>query len=187
MKVLIVLIAAAALAAILYLAGRSPRRAKLSSFVGNPMNDKQIVVQGWTDAELRRILADFEKMYDGRLGSAYSAVLQNKGSSIRLSFPNDLPADEFCFLVNYINYPEGFDLKNRSATVSGHCTLSDASGIPDKTLIGQSALFYVPSNDQEYDLVYVRVGNRTFENSFASTHWKPVDDPRLPPGVAPLR
>ena len=187
MEALIILIAVAALVVVVYLVGRAPQRAMPDSFTGNPLNDKQIMVQGWAEPELRRMLADFEKMYAGQLGPAYAVVLQNNGSSIRLSFPNDLPGDKFCFLVNYLHYPEGFDLKNRSVAVSGHGTLSDEPGLPDKALVGQRALFYVPANDQKYDLVYVRVGERTFENSFASARWKPVDDSRFPPGVAPLR
>lgn len=175
-----------ALAAVLYLIGRSQRRSGSNSFVGSPTNDKEVIVQGWSEIELARILSDFENKYAGQLGSAYSVVLQKRGSAMRLSFPKDIPEDEFCFLVNYIYYPEGFDLKSRSIVASGRATLSDGFGVPDKALIGRVGIFYVPSNDHEYDLVYVRVGDRTFENSFASTRWKAVDDPRFPPGLTPL-
>jgi hypothetical protein len=54
---------------------------------------------------------------------------------------------------------------------------------PSNSLVGQKAIFYIPSNDQKYDLVYVRVGDETFENSFAARRWKRVTDSRIPPGV----
>ena len=50
-------------------------------------------------------------------------------------------------------------------------------GNPDPKLIGQEAVFYVPSDDRKYDVVYVQVGEETFANSFASSRWKKVADP----------
>ena len=68
------------------------------------------------------------------------------------------------------------------ATVVGTATLSKEFPVPDAALFGKKALFYVPANDRQYDVVYVRVGNdATFENSCGAKNWKRVDDPRLPP------
>ena len=183
----VIIVGIAVVIVALYSATRSSRSPQASTFTGDPSNDKDIVVAGWTESELRRILADFEKLYPGRLGSTFTVAFRTVGSSIKLTFPNDIPAEEFGFLVNYIYYPEASDLKGRTIIAAGSSTLSENFRIPDKDYSGRKALFYVPSNDQEYDLVYVRIGDLTFENSFASTKWKPRSDPRLPPGILSLK
>ncbi len=101
----------------------------------------------------------------------------------RLRFPNDMPPEGFGFLVNYLQYPEDYDLQGREIVVVGRVTLGRDFNLPDEKLAGQRAHFYIPSNDEDYDVVYVRVGERTFENSFASWHWKVATDNRIPRGV----
>lgn len=75
-------------------------------------------------------------------------------------------------------------MKARSISVVGNATIAQDFHPPSKSLVGQKAIFYIPSNDQDCDLVYVRVGDETFENSFAAGRWKKVADSRIPPGVA---
>jgi hypothetical protein len=87
--------------------------------------------------------------------------------------------------VNYLNYPKDYDLKTRSISVTGHATLTAAFHLPSKSLIGKNAVFYVPSADQDFDLVYIRVDNETYVNSFAGSRWKKVNNPRLPAGLSP--
>jgi hypothetical protein len=83
-----------------------------------------------------------------------------------------------------LQYPKNYDLKARSISVVGNATIAQDFHPPSKSLVGQKAIFYIPSNDQDCDLVYVRVGDETFENSFAAGRWKKVADSRIPPGVA---
>ena len=132
-----------AIAALMYFATKSARHRQAPAFSPGPKNNKEVVVQGWTESDLKRILAHFEKLYEGQLGPAYSVTLKKVAESIRLSFPYDIPAEKFGFLVNYIHYPEGFDLKGRMIAASGTTTLSEAFAVPEESLVGQKALFYV--------------------------------------------
>ena len=145
---------------------------------------KEIIVRGWTNAELPNILSDFADTYDEDLGKNFDfEVYSHDGETTRITFPHDISAKHFSFLVNYLNYPKNYDLKTRAISVTGNATLSGAFHPPNKNLIGKKATFYVPSNDKDYDLVYVRVGDETFQNSFASSHWKKVEDSRIPAGI----
>lgn len=150
-------------------------------------NDKEVLVRGWKNEELRRILDDFKAMYRDRLSPDYGVVVHPlPEGAIRLTFPVDLPPPFFAWLVNYIRYPKDFDLSTRSILVLGRTTLSSVFEPPEKKMISQRAAFYVPADDHEYDLVFVRVGVATYELSFARGQWKLVSNSRLPPGLDAL-
>ncbi|HXR48370.1 MAG TPA: hypothetical protein VN784_13125 [Candidatus Limnocylindrales bacterium] len=147
-------------------------------------HQKEVIVSGWTSEELSGILTDFGDVYSGRLGPDFDYEVQpHDMGSTRITFPHDIPAEQFSFLVNYLQYPKNYDLKARSISVVGKARLSPEFHPPSENLVGQKAIFYIPTKDQSYDLVYVRVGDETFENSFASRRWKRVTDSRIPPGV----
>ncbi len=147
-------------------------------------HQKEIIVSGWTDEELSNILTDFADAYGDDLGKKFEfEVCSRDGGTTRITFPHDIPAKHFSFLVNYLNYPKNYDLKTRSISVTGNAILSNAFHLPDKKLIGKKATFYVPSNDKDYDLVYIQVSDETFQNSFAGLHWNTVENPRIPAGI----
>ena len=99
----------------------------------------------------------------------------------------DLDAAQFFFLVNYIDYPEGFDRTHRTLSVLGSLTLSQRTGLPPDTRGGEIASVYMPANDRDYDLAYLRRANgQTYRIPFTNMAWEPVSDPRLPQGVQAL-
>jgi len=152
--------------------------------ISDPANGEEVVVRGWTNEELSGILTDFADMSDSDLGPHFDyEVHARDDGSIRITFQHNIPAQQFSFLINYLQYPKNYDLKGRSVSVVGKAIISSKFKPPSKSLIGQTATFYIPSNDQAYDLVYVRVGDETFEISFAARRWKKVADSRIPPGV----
>jgi len=150
-------------------------------------NDKEVLVRGWKNEELRRILDDFKAMYPDRLAADFTmAAHPMPDGVIRITFPTDIPAPLFAWIVNYIRYPKNFDLRARSIVVLGKTTLSAAFEPAEKKMIGQRAMFYVPTEDREYDLVFVRVGAVTYELSFARGAWKIMTSERMPPGLDAL-
>lgn len=148
------------------------------------LNDKEVLVRGWKDEELKRILDDFTAMYHDRLSAEFRMLVKLMPESVTLiTFPDDIPPPLFAWLVNYIRYPKAFDLNKRSILVVGKTTLSAAFGPAEEKMIGQRALFYVPTDDREYDLVFVKVGATTYELSFARGAWKPTTKDRIPAGL----
>jgi hypothetical protein len=157
-----------------------------SSFVPNPHNDNSVVVRGWAGAELERILGDFRQSYEIPQASGWS-MTAGPGGELVIAFPNDIEPRLLFFLVNYIQYPKGFDLTQRTIAVLSHVVLTPAFGIPDNTLIGKHAVIYVPSNDTEYDLVCAKVENGgAYEIPFTNLIWKRASDPRMPNAVKSL-
>jgi hypothetical protein len=156
-------------------------KADLPPFSPDPNNDKMIVVTGWNEDELRRIVDDFinESTGDAPLKIEIHRRFDQEFS---LTFPEDLSPYDFAALVNYLNYPIDFELSNRSIAVAGTTSLnSDFQGIPS-SLVGKKATVYVPEDDRDYTVVHMHseVGN-SFSISLAdpSSIWQPILDAKL--------
>lgn len=147
-------------------------------------HQKAIIVKGWSDEELKNILTDFADAYDEALGDKFEfEVCSYKHGATRITFPYDIHFAEFSFLINYLNYPKNYDLKTHSISVAGNVILSAGFHPAHKDFIGKHAVFYVPAEDTDYDVVYVRVENETFQIPFTTLHWKKVEEPRAPIGI----
>ena len=184
------LLFAIVLVALITVACLSMRKRETSSptFISNPQNDKIIVVDGWDEAEIQKIIHDFVATYKDDGYPAYTIEPHKQAEKrFRLTFPQDIHPLLFTFLVNFVAYPFDLDLKNRTILVGGKTTLDAGFNGVDSTLFGKKAILYVPENDRDYDVVYMQTESATnFANSFKSSEWKPVNDPRLPNGVKNL-
>jgi hypothetical protein len=162
--------------------------AKAASQVYNAdqKNDKRIAVKGWNRSELDQIISDFADLY-GLSASSDFRIEQIDRNYFNITFPNDVPADRFYFLVNYIQYPSDFDLEGRDIHAAGHATLNRSFNLPDVDLLGKAATFYVPIDDSDYDLVYGQLtSGRAYEISFTNLTWKPVSNARKSPALIGL-
>jgi hypothetical protein len=94
---------------------------------------------------------------------------------------------DFCFLVNYVQYPKGFDLQARTTLVAGRATISSDFLPSDQSLVGKRMLFYIPTEDKRYDEVFAQVEGQSYEFPFTSARWQRAQEPRLPVGVSELK
>ena len=143
-----------------------------ASFVPDSNNQTVVVVRGWGQVELQKIVEDFLSMY-GISDSSSIAITPRDDHTLEVRFPRDIQPKLLLFLINYIQYPRGFDLSHRSIGVVAHAVLTPAFGPPDPTLVGKSAIIYVPANDTDYDVVYVRVeSGETYRVPFSEMKWE---------------
>ena len=155
-------------------------QADVASFVPDPNNDKVIIVRGWDDNELGKVVGDFINTYENDGYPAYTIEPHKQGEkTFRLTFPKDIHPLLFTFLVNYAAYPFDLDLSHRSIVVAGKTTLTSLFEGVDPSLIGQKAILYLPENDQDHDVVYLHTAGNTFANSFSELAWRRVSDVRL--------
>ena len=155
-------------------------KADLPPFTPDPNNDKVIIVTGWNEEELHKILDDF-----GAQDSNAPPLLEIHRCDdkyFRLTSPEDLSPFDFAALVNYLNYPFDFDLALHTIAAGGKTSLnSDFQGIPAQ-LVGSKAIVYVPEDDQDYTVVHLHseAGN-SFSVSLAdpSSMWRPILDAKL--------
>jgi hypothetical protein len=161
--------------------GAGSESAGIPSFTPNPENDKVILVKGWNEAEIHKIIHDFTETYKNDGYPAYTIEPHKQSEDLyRLTFAQDMQPQLFTFLVNYLAYPFDLDLKNRSIIVSGKTTLSSGFEGIDPSLVGKKAILYIPENDQDHDVVYMQTeSGANLANSFTELKWRKVNDPRL--------
>src|SRR5947207_723783 len=131
-------------------------KSDFAPFTPDPDNDKIVAVKGWNEDELKRMLDDFIDADTSGVASYKIEVEKRDEDLYSLTFPQDIHAAVFGFLVNYLAYPKNFGLAGRSIIVAGKTRLSsDFQGIP-QSLLGNKAIIYLPENDQDYDVVYLQ-------------------------------
>ena len=162
-------------------------KSDLAPFTPDADNDKVIVVKGWYEDELQRILDDFIQEDTSGVPSYKIDVHKRDEDLYSLTFPQDIHSAVFGFLVNYLAYPRNFGLAGRLIIVAGKTMLnSDFQGVP-QSLVGNKAIIYVPENDQDYDVVYLQTETgATLANSFSDGVWRKVNDARLSSAVKTL-
>jgi len=160
-----------------------------SAFTPNFQNDKKIAVSGLTHSEVSQVVADFRTVYADSIHKAFSVLVSPQSDEVMLiTLPNDIDSLHFHFLINYLQYPGELDVTGRHITVIGSATLGSEFNLPDSTIAGRRALFYIPREDQQYDEVYVQVGQDViYVNSFARDRWKVVSDARMSESVESLK
>jgi hypothetical protein len=148
--------------------------------------DAEILVSGWSASDLAKIISDFGSTYSVPAEMSPSAE-PLPGGVFRIGFPRGVAADQFIFLVNYLNYPNGFDLKSHQLTIVGKLVLRDQMGLPDSRVAGRHARVYVPKGDDQYDQVYIRIdSDAAYRIPFSNLSWHRETDPRLTAAAAAL-
>jgi uncharacterized membrane protein YhaH (DUF805 family) len=157
----------------------------VASFAPTPNNHTTILVRGWDRPDLNKILSDFEATY--KIPKENIEIARRADGAQIIHFPNDIHPRLLLYLVNYLQYPKGFDLSHRTIGVLAHAQLSQAFGMPDPSLDGKPATIYVPEADAAHDVVYADVQARgAFVVTLADFEWKAAPSPRLPRAVAGL-
>ena len=162
---------------------------KISPFTPSQTNDKVIIVSGWTEDELRKIIDDFKAEAEDFPGPPVPIIRfrKQRQNCYRLTFPEDVHPDIFIALVNQLYYPLYVGTDNRSIIAAGTATLnSDFEGIPE-SLLGQKAVFYVPEHDQDFIVVYLQTeSGSNLAQSLDESSWRPVTDARWPAELSKL-
>ena len=150
--------------------------------------DKEVLVRGWSDTELKQIIGDFQQMYRDRLPAGFSTGIQaGDGDTLRITFPADITPELFCWLINYVQYPKGFDSKIRTILVVGKATMGSDFLPSGQGLVGQRILFYIPTDDRDFDVVFAQVNAKSYMYPFTSERWQQVQEQRIPVGVSGLK
>ena len=163
-----------------------PEDNSATAFVSDRGNDKEVLVQGWSEQEVARILADFSRQYNVPRG--FDPRIQPSSVNVwRITFPEDYEPRLFYFLINYLNYPKNMDLTRHTIDVLGRTTLSSAFNLPAQSIIGKQAVLYVPEGDRDYDLVYIHLtSGESYKMSFTDMQWQHVETDRMPSVVRNL-
>jgi hypothetical protein len=188
LTIFVIIAAAIALAYLLRGMQADPESPTIPSFTPNPENDKVIMVKGWDEVEIRKIIQDFIEQNKDVPYPAYTIEPRKQEEDLhRLTFPQDIHPQLFTYLINLLVYPFDLDFKSRSIIVVGKTTLNSEFEGADSSLLGQKAILYVPENDEDYDVVYMQTESGiNLADSFGETQWRKVNEARLPSQVKSL-
>jgi len=154
----------------------------LPSFTPDENNDKVVIVTGWNEEELHKIVDDFIRQ-DPRESPPRIEVKKDDERLFHLTFPEDFPPSDVAALINYLHYPFDFDLARHSIAVEGTTTLNSQFVGISTSLVGKKAILYVPKDDRDYTIVYMQIETGdVFAVSLADSQaiWQRVSDARLP-------
>jgi len=115
-------------------------------------NDKLILVDNITNTEIENIIVEFCEMYNSETTQVILRTYQLSGNRFAITFPYDSDFTIYCFLVNYICYPKGFD---KTFDVTGWTTARKGDPWINGNIEGKKIMLYIPSDDDEYDNVYL--------------------------------
>ena len=150
------------------------------AFVPDVRNDTSLTIKGWSKSELKQILADFSRNYELPDASMFN-VEAKEGDLLRVSFPQDIEPRLFLFLINYLNYPNNFDLTQKNIRVVGRVRLTSGYAVNDPTILGTTVIVYVPAEDMAFDEVYARdVNGQSYRISFTDLQWRRTEEARMP-------
>lgn len=148
-------------------------------------NGLTISVRGYSSKEIESIMTAFAQLYDLDLSSV--SVGTDQTSTEIITLPDDIDPKLFLFLVNYLCYPDAPVAMGRTIGVLGRATVSRGFRVPDPSLIGQPARFYVPADDRDHDVVYANLASTgVFRIPFSNLKWKRTEDARLPDAIHDL-
>ncbi|PTQ99874.1 hypothetical protein C8P68_102704 [Mucilaginibacter yixingensis] len=141
---------------------------------GPVVNDKLIIIQGENIAKARLAAKKFSEAYK----------LKDDGIKLRLTdlgdkkqvvtFPFDISFDAFCFAINFLKYPTDI-LWAAQITAWGTTRIGDSWITPE--IAGEKAMFYLPENDTEYDMVLMTSSqNVLYKLGFSKSKAKQLPD-----------
>ena len=115
-------------------------------------NDKLVLIEEVNDQEINKIVQDFCNMYNKNDFIALPRVTNLSEKKFAITFPYDIDFETFCYFINYVRYPTGFErsFKTRAWTT----TKSSDKWITEKSA-NKKVMIFLSEFDDEYDNVFM--------------------------------
>lgn len=128
-------------------------------------NDKLVIVTDISNTDLRAILTGFCNMYNKENYQAQPQLTKITEREFAITFPFDIEFEIFCYFINYVHYPMGFD---RSFNVTGWTTTKIGDTWITEKSENKKVMLYIPTDDTEHDNVFMTTeDNIGFKLGFA--------------------
>ena len=128
-------------------------------------NDKLVIVSDISDADLQRILTDFCSLQNKKKYQVQPRLTKISEKEFAITFPYDIKFEIYCYFINYIHYPMGFD---KSFNIIAWTTTKNGDTWITENSTDKKAMLFIPSDDKEYDNVFMTTAdNIGFKLGFA--------------------
>ena len=115
-------------------------------------NDKIVIIEDVSENDINKILQEFCNSYNKETYQAIPRLTKLSDKKFAVTFPYDINFEIFCFFINYVNYPMGFD--RHFKTIGWTTTKSTDIWITEKS-VNKNVMLFVSDNDTEYDNVFL--------------------------------
>lgn len=133
--------------------GTETNRSSENRFPQNMVpNDKLVIVEGPNESEVIEILQEFCDMYNEESIQALPRLIKLSESKFAITFPYNIKFEIFCYFINFLNYPMGF---NGTVKSTGWSTTSAKDKWITKQSANKNVMLYVSDHDTEYDNVFM--------------------------------
>lgn len=116
------------------------------------VNDKLVIVEDISQNDIKKILQEFCNSYNKETFQAIPRLIKLTDKKFAVTFPYDIKFEIFCYFINYVNYPMGFDRHFKS--VGWTTTKASDTWITEKC-VNKNVMLYVSNFDNEYDNVFL--------------------------------
>lgn len=129
------------------------RRPPENIFPANKIsNDKLIIVDDISATDIKQILQEFCNLYNKETYQAIPRLSKLSDKKFAVTFPYDINFEIYCFFINYVNYPMGFD---RHFNAIGWATTRPTDIWTTEKSVNKNVMLYVSHFDAEYDNVFL--------------------------------
>lgn len=116
------------------------------------VNDKLVIVEDVSENDIEKILQEFCNSYNKETFQAVPRLTKLSVNKFAVTFPYDINFEIYCYFINYVNYPMGFN--RRLKTIGWTTTKQSDTWITEKS-VNKNIMLYVSDFDKEYDNVFL--------------------------------
>ncbi len=115
-------------------------------------NDKIVIVDDINENDIKKILQEFCNSYNKEKYQAIPRLTRLSDKKFAVTFPYDISFEIYCYFINYVNYPMGFD---RHFKTIGWTTTRPTDTWTTEKSVNKNVMLFVSDFDTEYDNVFL--------------------------------
>jgi hypothetical protein len=162
MKTILIIIGAAILIFIIKACMPAGQKQNPNSDTTRPLNEnlpkqenqnaKLVIVDNVSKTEIDNILTGFCNMYNKESFQARPRLYKLSERQFAITFPFDIEFEIYCYFINYVSYPMGFD---KSFSVTAWETTKQTKGWITEKTANKKVMLFIPEDDKEHDNVFL--------------------------------
>jgi hypothetical protein len=162
MKTILIIIGAAILIFIIKACMPAGQKQNPNSDTTRPLNEnlpkqenqnaKLVIVDNVSKTEIDNILTGFCNMYNKESFQARPRLYKLSERQFAITFPFDIEFEIYCYFINYVRYPMGFD---KSFSVTAWETTKQTKGWITEKTANKKVMLFIPEDDKEHDNVFL--------------------------------
>jgi hypothetical protein len=162
MKIILIIIGAAIIIFIIKACMPAGQKQNPNSDTTRPLNEnlpkqenqnaKLVIVDNVSKTEIDNILTGFCNMYNKESFQARPRLYKLSESQFAITFPFDIEFEIYCYFINYVRYPMGFD---KSFSVTAWETTKQTKGWITEKTANKKVMLFIPEDDKEHDNVFL--------------------------------